>query len=151
MDEIRVNSEGKVMSQRVNIRLQQDQIERLERYARAFGKTPSETAALLVDERLREAEFACIEFRSSPIGRQAYLKGSRLTVWWIVKVALQFDENAQEVADHFECSLVWVKAALDYYHAFPSEIDQAIADAEKTDFESLQRSLPDARLLTFDL
>ena len=140
-----------MMSQRVNIRLREDQLERLKRCTRAFGKTPSETAALLVDERLREAEFAFIEFCSSPRGRQAYLKGLRLTVWWVVKAARQFDGNAQDVANHFERPLAWIKAALNYYRAFPSEIDQAIADAEKTDFKSLQRALPNARLLTLDL
>ncbi len=62
------------------MRLQDNQIERLQWMARRLGRTPSETSALLVEESLRQGEFGHIEFRDSLIGRQAYIKGSSLAV-----------------------------------------------------------------------
>lgn len=57
------------MSSIVSMRLRGEQWARLERYARTPGKSSGETSALLVEERLREAESAFIEFRHSPSGR----------------------------------------------------------------------------------
>jgi uncharacterized protein (DUF433 family) len=134
------------------MRLQDRQLERLKRYARSLGKTPGETSALLIEERLRENEFAFIEFRNSPAGRQAYMKGSRLTVWWVVHVARSyFDLDPQTTAAHFGKPLAWVKAALNYYAAFRDEVDQAIEDHHATDFESLQHALPNAQILKVSL
>ena len=63
------------MSQVVNTLLSEDTADRLNRLARRLGKTPSETGAMLIEESLREAEFAYIKFRNSPLGRQAYVIG----------------------------------------------------------------------------
>ena len=69
------------MSRVMSLRLQDSQIERLNRAARSSGRTASETAAILLEEALRQREFAFIEFRDSPVGRQAYLQGTRLAAW----------------------------------------------------------------------
>src|SRR5579872_3241403 len=107
------------MSHVVSMRLRDDQLARLKRYARTLGKTPGETSALLVEEHLRETEYAFIEFRHSPRGRQAYMKGSRLAVWWVIHVARSyFDMDPQKTAEHFHKPIAWVKAALNYYQAF---------------------------------
>jgi hypothetical protein len=140
------------MTQVISMRLQDEQVTRLKRYARSIGKTAGETSALLVEECLRESEFAFIEFRSSPIGRQAYMKGSRLTVWWVVLAAkIYFQMDAQRTADHFRKPLAWVNAALNYYSAFPKEVDQAIEDHRASDFETLKRAVPNAQVLTISL
>jgi hypothetical protein len=134
------------------MRLQDEQVARLKRYARTLGKTAGETSALLVEERLRENEFAFIEFRNSPLGRQAYMKGSRLAVWWVVQAAKDlFQLDAQRTADHFQKPIAWVRAALNYYASFPEEIDLAINDHRATDFETLKRAVPNAQVLTLAL
>ncbi len=140
------------MSHVVSMRLQEEQLARLKRYSRTLGKTPSETSALLVEEHLRETEYALIEFRHSPQGRQVYMKGSRLTVWWVIYVAKTcFDKNAQKTADHFQKPLSWVKAALNYYAKYSEEIDVAIEDHNAANFETLQRAVPNAEILTLSL
>ena len=78
-------------SQVVSISLQEGQMERLRRLARRLGRTPSETSALLVEEALRHAEFGLLEFRDSPVGRQAYVQGSRLAVWQVAQLANQYE------------------------------------------------------------
>ena len=62
----------------VSTRLSEETEARLQRLARRLGKSLSETGAMLIEESLRETEFAYIEFRSFPVGRQAYLKNSAL-------------------------------------------------------------------------
>lgn len=139
------------MSRVVSMRLQDKQLARLQRYARTLGKTPGEVSAMLIEEQLREAEFAFIEFRPSPVGRQAYMKGSRLTVWWVVHIAKAYGMNAEQTAAHFQRPLAWVKAALNYYEAYPKEIDTAIEDHLAADFQTLKRAVPNAQLLEISL
>ena len=140
------------MSHVVSMRLQEEQLARLKRYARTLGKTPGETSALLVEEHLRETEFAFVEFRHSPVGRQAYMKGSRLTVWWVIHIArTYFEMHAQKTAEHFQIPEVWVQAAINYYAAFRREIDQAIEDYQATGFDTLKHALPNAQVLTISL
>ena len=54
------------MSQVISTRLPDRTAERLKQLAREWGKTPSETSAILIEESLRESEFPYIEFRQSP-------------------------------------------------------------------------------------
>ena len=68
------------MSHVVSIRLKDDQFDRLKRFARRAGKTQSEMGAQFIEETMREAEFGFIEFRNNAVGREAYMKGSRVQV-----------------------------------------------------------------------
>jgi uncharacterized protein (DUF433 family) len=137
------------MSKVVSLRLKDDQVQRLERAARRFGRTPSETAALLLEEALRQAEFAGIEFRDSAVGRQAHLKGSRLAVWQVVALARSLDGDAERAAAHLEIPKFWVQAALAYARTYPVEIDAAIADNAQ-DAERLTRLVPNLEVVTVD-
>src|SRR4030095_7828195 len=96
----------------VSLRVSQEQAERLQRKARQLGRTPSETGAILLDESLRRDEFAFIDFRDSPVGRQAYIQGSRLAVWQVVSLVRSYAGNVKKTAEHLEWPLVKVQAAL---------------------------------------
>jgi uncharacterized protein (DUF433 family) len=137
------------VSKVVSLRLKDHQARRLERAARRFGRTISETAALLLEEALRQADFAFIEFRDSPVGRQAYLKGSRLAVWQVVSLARSFGGDVDRTARHLEVSSVWVRAALAYAAAYPDEIDAAIEDNQQ-DVAQLMRLIPDLEVVAVD-
>jgi len=134
------------MSQVISMRLRDEQVERLRRLARRIGRTPSETGAMLVEESLRQAEFGHIEFRQSPVGRQAYVRGSTLAVWEIIVVARAFKLDAEQTATHLGWPRHRVQAALNYAAAFPEEIETAIADNEAIGWEDLSRQLPQAVL-----
>ncbi len=135
------------MSQVISMRLRPEQIERLHRLARRLGRTPSETGAMLVEESLRQAEFGQIEFRPSPVGRQAYVRGSTLAVWEVVQVARAFQLDALRAAAHLGWPRYRVQAALNYAAAFPDEIDVAIADNLAVGWGDLSRQLPQAELV----
>jgi hypothetical protein len=139
------------MSQVVSIRFKDSQMERLRRLARRLGRTPSEAGALLVEESLREAEFGHIDFRDSAVGRQAYVKGSSLAVWEVVKLAESYGMDVTKTAHHLEWLPFRVKAALNYAAAFPEEIEEAISDVDKIDFTVLSQMLPQAEAWTINI
>lgn len=135
------------MSQVLSMRLQEGQMERLRRVARRMGRTLGETGALLVEEALRRAEFGHIEFRDSPVGRQAYVQGSSLAVWEVVRLARDYGMDAARTAEHLEWPEFRVQAALNYAAAYPEEIEAAIEDNAAYDWESVSRMLPGATRL----
>lgn len=132
------------MSRVVSMRMGEQQVERLGRLARQLGRTPSETSALLVEEALRRAEFAYLDFRNSPVGRQAYVQGTGLAVWEVALVARSFGMDPGRTAAHLQWPPVRVQAALSYTAAYPEEIETAIRDNEALDFNALARMLPQA-------
>lgn len=129
------------MSQVLSLRLREEQLERVRRVARRMNKSASETAAMLLEEALRASEFAFIQFRDSPVGRQAYLQGSSLAVWEVVKLAQAYGGDAARVATSLGWPEVRAQAALNYAAAYPQEISDAIADSQPT-FEALRALLP---------
>ena len=135
------------MSQVVSTRLPDETAERLKRFARRLGKTPSETSAMLIEESLRETEFAFIEFRNSPVGRSAYMKNSNLAVWQVMIVARKYDLQPDKITLHFQRPQEWVLAALNYAEAYPVEIEDAISDYQALNYTALKRILPQVELI----
>ncbi len=101
-------------------------------------RSVSETAALL----LREEEFPFIEFRPSPSGRPAYVKGTGLAVWEVVLVARHLGMDVRRVAEHLECPEERVRATLAYAEAHPEEVDPLVQKVEEATFERLRCTLP---------
>jgi hypothetical protein len=130
----------------VSSRLEPEQQTRLVRKAKQLGRSPSETGALLIEEGLRRDEFAFIDFRDSPSGRQVYIQGSTLAVWEVVWIARGYKESVEKTAAHLGLSPLKVKAAFHYAEAFPDEIQGAILEHESCDFASLSRMLPQAEI-----
>jgi predicted DNA-binding protein len=135
------------MSKVVSTRLSEETEARLQRLARRLGKTPSETGAMLIEESLRESEFAYIEFRNSPVGRQAYLKHSNLAVWQVMMLANQYQRDVEKTAIHLKKTIEWVKAAFNYAEAYPEEISLAIEDDLAINYTTIKRLLPQTELL----
>ena len=130
------------MTHVVSIRLKDEQLDRLKRFARRMGKSQSEMGAQFIEEAMREAEFADIEFRDSVIGRQPYLNGSNLAVWEVIMIAKDHGMDAERVAAYFGRPRAWANAALNYYEAFRDEIDPVLDDNRSMTFEKLKRLLP---------
>src|ERR1017187_5788013 len=117
---------------------------RLKRLAGRHGWTPSDASARLVEEGLRRSEFAFIDFRDSPAGRQACIQGSSLAVWEIMLLIRGYGADIAAVAKHLGWPLGKVQAAVHYAEAFPEEIDEALSENDSTAFDSLKRMLPQA-------
>lgn len=130
----------------MSLRLKDAQMARLQRAARSLGKTPSAAAVLLLEESLREREFAFIEFRDSAVGRQAYLQGSRLTVWQAAIVARSDGDDLARTAAHLAIPANQMAAPLAYAASYPDEIEAAIADNTAAE-ERIREIIPGVDLL----
>jgi hypothetical protein len=126
------------------MRLPEESGRRLKRIANRHGWTPSDASARLVEEGLRRSEFAFLDFRDSPAGRQAYLQGSTLAVWEVVFLLRSHNGNVAAVAKHLRWPEAKVRAAVNYAEAFPEEINEAMAENDSADFDTLKRMLPQA-------
>lgn len=126
----------------ISMRLPAASGKRLKRMASRHGWTASDTSARLVEEGLRRAEFAFIDFRDSSVGRQACIQGSSLAVWEVALLARAYKGDTASVAKHLEWPAMKVTAALNYAEAFPEEIEQALAENEEMDSAALKRLLP---------
>ena len=128
----------------LSMRLSAESGKRLKRIAKRNGLTSSEASARLVEEGLRRAEFAFIDFRDSSVGRQAYMQASTLAVWEVIFLLRSYDGNVAAVAKHLRWSEAKVRAAVNYAEAFFEEIEEAITDNATTDVRTLKRMLPQA-------
>src|SRR5215469_6395368 len=128
----------------LSMRLSKESGKRLKRMANRHGWTPSDASARLVEEGLRRSEFAFLDFRDSPVGRQAYIQGSTLAVWEVIFLLRSYRGNVAALAKHLHWPEAKVRSALSYSEAYPEEINEAIADNDSTDFERLKRMLPQA-------
>src|ERR1051326_654496 len=95
-------SKESIMSQTISLRLPDELVNRLDRFARMLGNGMTRTRAsvLLLDEALREEEFSGIEFRNTFVGRQPFVKGTGMAVWEFVIVARGFDMGVERTADY---------------------------------------------------
>lgn len=131
----------------LSMRLSAESGNRLKRLANRHGWTPSDASARLVEEGLRRAEFAFIDFRDSAAGRQAYMQGSTLAVWEVLLLAQNYKGDVQKVSAHLGWPHAKVQAAVNYARAFPTEIETAIAENEAVGLQELQRMLPQTSAL----
>jgi len=113
-------SKTAVMTLRVPAEVRQG----LARLAARFGHKPAQMGARLLEEGLRRRDFPLIDLRDTAAGRVAYLRGSRLTVSWVVE-AIRGGVRAEQFARDFDVPLTHVRAALAYAESFPEEIAAA--------------------------
>ena len=133
------------MSQVMSLRLKDETANRLRQTARRAGRSTNEIANNALEEWLRLNEFADIEFRTFNGERHACLKGA-LQIWQLIMVAKRYDLDAEKTAEYFHFPVHRIEAALNYYRAFPYEIDKAIEENASWTYEKLKRILPNLRL-----
>jgi hypothetical protein len=126
----------------ISMRLPSNSGTRLKRMASRHGWAPSDASARLVEEGLRRVEFAFIDFRDSPAGRQAYLQGSSLAVWEIVLLLRAYKHKTAAVAKHLHWPETKVRAAATYAEAFPDEIEAALSENDGAGLDAVKRMLP---------
>lgn len=130
-----------------SLRLPTERVDTLKRLARRSDRSAADLAARLVDEGLRRSEFAMIDFRDTPSGREAYIQGTRIQVWRVVTLVRDYNGDISKVAEHLTWPDSRVKAALNYAEVFPQEIADAIADNRTYDFDKLKRLIPSLELV----
>lgn len=132
----------------ISLRLKRGPAARLERLAKILRRSMGETAALLLEEKLQEEEFSFIEFRDSPVGRQAYIQGTSLAVWEVMLVAADLDMDASQVGRHLEWPVEKVHAAFAYAAANRDDIEPILEDVRSLGPQELRSILPWVREVT---
>jgi uncharacterized protein (DUF433 family) len=124
--------------------------ETIEQMARRERRSPSEMAALLLEEKVRERTHPMIVFRDTAVGPQASVRGTRLLVWHVMMVARDLDMDAARVAEHLQWPLPEIQAAFRYAQDYPEEIWGEVEANDAVTFADLQRILPGIRYVAVE-
>ena len=138
------------MSEIISLQLTDEQIARLDRAAQKAGQTRAEMAATLLEEAFRLSEFPFVEFRDWGAGREAFLAGTRLRIWWVAQLVRDLGGDTAYVAKNWNLREVEVEAAVKYADAFSDEIEAVIADNRRR-ADELERKLSKSKGKTVDL
>lgn len=126
------------MASPTSVRFDPSVTHRLTRFLSSHpGLSTSSAANLLVDEGLRSQEHPSIVFRDGPAGRRAQLVGGP-DVWEVVAAVISARSAEPDLDSDAVVRLVeetggvperLIRAAIDYWTAYPSEIDGWVARA----------------------
>ena len=134
------------MSQTITLRVPDDTANWLKDSARRAGRSVNDVGAKLLSEAQRMNEFARIEFRTFNGERHACIQG-HMQVWQLIELARAYNMDAEKVADHLNWPVWLVQAGINYYEAFPDEIDLAIRENQSMGPEKLKRLLPNLEII----
>jgi len=123
----------------MTVRLPEDLGLSVKRYSAQTGHKPAKVGALAVDEFLRRQSFPLIDFRESAVGRVAYVKGTRLAVYWLADAVKRLRGNIRRAGEIWELSPEKIRAALHYAEAYPEEI-KALQDCAQANRALLEKS-----------
>jgi uncharacterized protein (DUF433 family) len=87
------------------------------------GRTAGDLLADYAEEIARKHQFCYLEFRDTPIGRMAYIKGTRSAVWLICELVKQNEGDVTKIAKLHGWPETKVRAAMNYATANPKEIE----------------------------
>jgi uncharacterized protein (DUF433 family) len=133
----------------MTVRLPKDLGLGVKHYSAQTGHKPAKVGTLAVDEFLRRRTFPLIDFRESAMGRVAYVKGTRLAVYWLTDAVKRLRGNIKKAAEIWELSPEKISAALHYAEAYPQEIKamQDRAEANRALLEKAEAALAKAKAL----
>lgn len=122
------------MTRPTSFRLPAELLARLEEEAARTGATVTALVSGLLDEGLKTRRFPGIVYRGGPAGRRAGLVGGP-DVWEVVRAVKgsggDGKQRLRQLSDELGIPLVRLALAIDFYVAFPEEIDEWIAADER--------------------
>lgn len=122
------------MARPTSFRLSSDLLAQLDEEAIRAGTTVSGLVTEMLEEGLRVRRFPGVAFRDGPSGRRAGLVGGP-DVWEVIRdVAAtpgRGEAKIRRVAADAGLTTSQVRLAVDYYAAFPAEIDARLATEER--------------------
>ena len=130
----------------ISLRVAEDVKADLEHIARRLGTNPATLGADYLTQGVRTAKHPSIEFRQTPAGRMAYVRGVRLPVWLAVETVEDCGGNAEKAAKLLRLPVLLLKAALVYAKGFPEEI-AADQEAGHRPLDELENLVPNHAFL----
>ena len=124
------------MARPTSFRFPEELSARLEAEAEAADLSVSALVALLLDEGLKVRRFPGVAFRDGPAGRRAGLVGGP-DVWEVVRDVLaapgRGEARLRRAAAEAGLAEAQVRLAVDFYAAFPDDIDRRLAAEERAE------------------
>ena len=121
------------MARPTSFRLSEELLDRLDKEAGARGISVTALVANVLDEGLKTRGFPGIVYRDGPVGRRATILGGP-DVWEVIRALKQASGPAERriktLAQQLDLPAKRIRLALDFYAAFPEEIDARIAADE---------------------
>src|ERR1051325_253016 len=111
------------------VRLPKGTCAALRQISASRGRTPSDLLAEYAEEIARRHRFCHIEFRDTPLGRIAYVEGTRSAVWLVADLVRQNKGDVRKTARLHGWPETKVRAAVNYTEAYPEEIEPLIERA----------------------
>lgn len=130
----------------ISLRIAGEVKDELEQIARRFGTSPATLGADYLIQGVRTAKHPSIEFRQTPAGRMAYVRGVRLPVWLAVQTVEDCQGDADKAAKLLRLPALLLHAALVYGKAFPAEI-AADREAGQRPLDELAKLVPNHSFL----
>jgi hypothetical protein len=103
------------------------------------GRTPSDLLAEYAEEITRMHRFCHIEFRDTPLGRMAYVEGTRSAVWLVYDLVRGNNGDVRKTAKVHGWPESKVRAAVNYGKAYGDEIEPLIEQAHSMTEEKLRQ------------
>ena len=113
--------------QHLTFRLPEPTLQRLERRAHQIRETRTGLAERYLEEGLRMDEHPGIGFADGPSGRRAVITGTGLDVWEVIGSVKAARGSVAGTARYLDLPPAQVRAAVRYYAAYPTDVDQLIA------------------------
>jgi len=111
----------------------------IRRISASRGRTPSDLLAEYAEEIARKHRFCHIEFRDTPLGRLAYVEGTRSAVWLVCDLVRQNKGDVRRTAALHAWPETKVRAAINYAEAYSGEIEPLIERAHNMTEETLRQ------------
>lgn len=118
---------------------------RLEKLAKRRGVAPATMGAAYVDEGTRMDLHPGVEFRSTPAGRTAFVRGTRLQVWMAVD-AIQELAGVEKAAHALRVPVLLLAGAKNYAEEFPDEMALCREEGRRP-LEEMARQVPNHSFL----
>jgi len=118
----------------------------LQQIARRFGTSPGTLGADYLTQGVRATKHPAIEFRQTPAGRMAYVRGVRLPVWLAVHTIQDCGGDFKRASRLLKLPLLLLKAASVYAAEFPEEI-AADREAGHRPLDELESLVPNHSFL----
>ena len=129
-----------VRTSTLGVRLAEKTCETIRQISASRGRTPSDLLAEYAEEVARKHRFCHIEFLDTPLGRMAYVEGTRSAVWLLIcDLVRQNNGDMRKTARLHGWPEGKVRAAVNYGEAYPEEIEPLIARAREMTEEKLRQ------------
>jgi len=123
----------------LSIRVSEDMRNWLARFAKARGSVGG-TAARLLEEARRKEDFPGVDFRDTPLGRVAFVQGTRVQVALACQLAHEWGFDPSRLSKHYGWPLWTAESAVGYMREYAEEI--ARDEKDLLDATALRKKLP---------